>query len=315
MTPDIAPPHSPLRAAIPRHPWLWLCAFIIACGWDRAIYLASQATSASTIEALEQLTPRQALALSYSWELGDALILGQYLAYFTVKLFGTAYLAAAIAAVIILRSFVQPDTGRVRIALRRGVLLFLSVAAGGLLAEALKLVFRRQRPEFADGHYSFRFSDWFNASGLERALAFKDKLTLSGSISLVATEGFCKKNLNRTLADNYEAMRKQTALHLEKGVPVKRIGVMAAFGCNYSGDVPAAQVVERVADGFRLAEEAGAGIEVISLADTMGWAIPPRIEKVIGAGLVLTGALFLTGGMPRIAGWLLETFPVLGSIG
>ncbi|MGE3919291.1 MAG: hydroxymethylglutaryl-CoA lyase, partial [Hyphomicrobiaceae bacterium] len=35
--------------------------------------------------------------------------------------------------------------------------------------------------------------------------------------------------------------------------------------------------------GFKLAEEAGAKIESISLADTMGWAIPPRIEKVIGA--------------------------------
>ncbi|MDO9561847.1 MAG: cytochrome c biogenesis protein CcdA [Bradyrhizobium sp.] len=39
------------------------------------------------------------------------------------------------------------------------------------------------------------------------------------------------------------------------------------------------------------------------------------IEKVIGAGLVLTGVLFLTGAMPRIAGWLLQTFPALGSIG
>jgi len=39
------------------------------------------------------------------------------------------------------------------------------------------------------------------------------------------------------------------------------------------------------------------------------------VEKVIGSGLVLTGVLFLTGGMPRIAGWLLETFPVFGSIG
>jgi cytochrome c-type biogenesis protein len=39
------------------------------------------------------------------------------------------------------------------------------------------------------------------------------------------------------------------------------------------------------------------------------------IEKVIGGALVLTGVLFLTGGMPRIAGWLLETFPVFGSIG
>jgi cytochrome c-type biogenesis protein len=39
------------------------------------------------------------------------------------------------------------------------------------------------------------------------------------------------------------------------------------------------------------------------------------VEKVIGSGLVLTGVLFLTGAMPRIAGWLLETFPVFGSIG
>lgn len=39
------------------------------------------------------------------------------------------------------------------------------------------------------------------------------------------------------------------------------------------------------------------------------------VEKVIGAGLVLTGVVFLAGGMPRIAGWLLQAFPVFGSIG
>lgn len=39
------------------------------------------------------------------------------------------------------------------------------------------------------------------------------------------------------------------------------------------------------------------------------------VEKVIGFGLVLTGVLFLTGWMPRIAGWMLETFPAFGSIG
>ncbi|WP_024573734.1 MULTISPECIES: cytochrome c biogenesis protein CcdA [unclassified Afipia] len=39
------------------------------------------------------------------------------------------------------------------------------------------------------------------------------------------------------------------------------------------------------------------------------------IEKVIGGALVLTGVLFLTGGMPRIAGWLLETFPAFSSFG
>jgi len=124
---------------------------------------------------------------------------------------------------------------------------------------------------------------WFNARGLERALAFKDKLQLTGSISLTASEGFTKKNLNRTHEENLAAMRKQTALHLEHGVPVKRIGVMAAFGCNYTGDIPVDQVVRTVEDGFAIAAEHDAEIEIISLADTMGWAIPPRIEKVLGA--------------------------------
>lgn len=123
---------------------------------------------------------------------------------------------------------------------------------------------------------------WFNANGLDRALAFKDKLTLSGSISLTASEGFTKKNLNRTHAENLDAMRKQTALHIAKGVPVVRIGVMAAFGCNYQGDITPAQVVKTVEDGMAIAKEHGAKIELISLADTMGWAIPPRIERVIG---------------------------------
>lgn len=39
------------------------------------------------------------------------------------------------------------------------------------------------------------------------------------------------------------------------------------------------------------------------------------IEKTMGAGLVATGVLFITGTMPLLAGWLLETFPVLGTIG
>jgi hydroxymethylglutaryl-CoA lyase len=123
---------------------------------------------------------------------------------------------------------------------------------------------------------------WFNASGLNRALAFRDKLTISGSISLTASEAFTQKNLHRTHAENLEAMRKQTLLHLENGVAVPRLGVMAAFGCNYQGDISPAQVISTLEDGFAIAAETGAKIEIISLADTMGWATPPRIERVLG---------------------------------
>jgi len=123
---------------------------------------------------------------------------------------------------------------------------------------------------------------WFNESGLNRALAFRDKLAVSGSISLTASEGFTKKNLNRTHEENLAAMRNQTALHLSHDVPVRRIGVMAAFGCNYQGDIAPAQVVSTIEDGLAIAAEAGTDITDLSLADTMGWAMPTRIERVIG---------------------------------
>ena len=39
------------------------------------------------------------------------------------------------------------------------------------------------------------------------------------------------------------------------------------------------------------------------------------VEKVMGGMLVVTGVLFLTGTMAEFSFWLLETFPVLGTIG
>jgi hydroxymethylglutaryl-CoA lyase len=98
---------------------------------------------------------------------------------------------------------------------------------------------------------------WFNASGLNRALMFRNKLTVTGSISLTASEAFTQKNLHRSHAENVEAMKKQTALHLENGVAVPRIGVMAAFGCNYQGDIAPAQVISTLEDGLAIADEAG----------------------------------------------------------
>lgn len=41
----------------------------------------------------------------------------------------------------------------------------------------------------------------------------------------------------------------------------------------------------------------------------------PVVEKIMGAGLLVTGLLFITGTMPTIAGWLLQAVPVLGRIG
>ncbi len=123
---------------------------------------------------------------------------------------------------------------------------------------------------------------YFNGNGLDRARKYQDKLTLSGSISLTASEGFTKKNLNRTHEENLAAMKRQTYAHLSYDIPVNRLGIMAAFGCNYQGDIEPGQVIRTLEDGLQIAKEAGAQINLFSLADTMGWAAPHRIEKVIG---------------------------------
>ena len=57
---------------------------------------------------------------------------------------------------------------------------------------------------------------------------------------------------------------------------------MAAFGCNYQCDIAPSQVISTLEDGLAIAEEAGADIKYFSLADTMGWATPMRIERVLG---------------------------------
>lgn len=124
---------------------------------------------------------------------------------------------------------------------------------------------------------------WFNAAGLSRALAFRDRLSLRGSISFAASEAFSRKNLNRDRAGQMEAMRALTAAHQAAGVAVTRIGIQAAFGCNYQSDIAPALAVQAVADGLAIAAEAGAAITEVTLADTMGWATPPRIARTVGA--------------------------------
>ena len=39
------------------------------------------------------------------------------------------------------------------------------------------------------------------------------------------------------------------------------------------------------------------------------------VEKVVGALLVVTGVMFLTGGIQNVSFWLLQTFPGLASLG
>jgi hydroxymethylglutaryl-CoA lyase len=124
---------------------------------------------------------------------------------------------------------------------------------------------------------------FFNPQGLERALRYRDLLSITGSITLSASEAFSKKNLNRDREGQLAAMREHVAFHLARGVKVTRMSIMAAFGCNFSGEVPVSQTVATIASGLALAAETDSQITRLVLADSMGWENPGRVERLVGA--------------------------------
>ena len=122
---------------------------------------------------------------------------------------------------------------------------------------------------------------WLNERGVERALKY-DKLTHMGSISTTTSETFMKHNTNRGFEINREVQRNQIKLYKEHGIPVKRASIMACFGCNFEGPIAPERVVERLREILDVANEEGCEISILNIADTMGWAVPEGIKRVVG---------------------------------
>jgi hydroxymethylglutaryl-CoA lyase len=123
---------------------------------------------------------------------------------------------------------------------------------------------------------------WLNDKGFERALR-QQRLSLKGTIQLAASEKFSLRNQNRTAAQQLAAQHAIVELYKANGVEVERGSVMAAFGCNFEGDVPAERVVALVGQILDIAKEHGVTLTYVTLADTMAWATPLAIKRVVGA--------------------------------
>lgn len=123
---------------------------------------------------------------------------------------------------------------------------------------------------------------WLNDKGLERAIATQ-RLDIKGSLSLTASEKFLLRNQKRTLAENLDAVRSIIGMFKHYQVPVNRGSIMAAFGCNFEGDISVERVLAMVQQLHDLAAEGDIKLEIVSLADTMAWATPGSIRTVVGA--------------------------------
>lgn len=123
---------------------------------------------------------------------------------------------------------------------------------------------------------------WLNDRGLERAIA-TGRLDIRGTLSLCASAKFLRRNQNRSLAENLAAQHDIIRMYKEHGVPVNRASIQAAFGCNFEGDIPVDRVLDLIRQFLDLAQQHDLKLELISLADTMAWATPGAIQRMIGA--------------------------------
>ncbi len=123
---------------------------------------------------------------------------------------------------------------------------------------------------------------WLNEKGFERALRH-DRLANTGTIQLAASEKFSIRNQNRTAAQQLASQHNLVAMYRAAGVAIERGSIMAAFGCNFAGDIPASHVVTLVQQILDVAQAHGVTLKYISLADTMAWATPLQIKRVLGA--------------------------------
>jgi hydroxymethylglutaryl-CoA lyase len=122
---------------------------------------------------------------------------------------------------------------------------------------------------------------WLNPRGLERAAATPN-VDLEGRLHLTASEAFVKRNTNRSIDETFADIPEWIARYKAAGVAPDSLSMMAAFGCNFEGDVPVERVVSLIARAEDILIGAGSSLKHVALADTMGWATPDRIRTMIG---------------------------------
>ncbi|HEX5326858.1 MAG TPA: hydroxymethylglutaryl-CoA lyase [Acetobacteraceae bacterium] len=122
---------------------------------------------------------------------------------------------------------------------------------------------------------------WLNVKGLQRAMA-TGRLDIRGGFSLTASETFLQRNQQRSMADNLRVAHDTLELYRQHGIRFERAGIMAAFGCNFEGEIPHQRVLDLIRQMLDISAEHGVTPAVVSLADTMAWATPRSIRALVG---------------------------------
>jgi hydroxymethylglutaryl-CoA lyase len=123
---------------------------------------------------------------------------------------------------------------------------------------------------------------WLNEKGLQRALS-SGRLDVKGGLFLSASDAFLLRNQKISLDENIKALHSLVEMYEKHHVPVELGGLMAAFGCNFEGDIPIPRIIDLIQQLLDIAAEHRLHLRTFTLADTMAWATPLSVRRVVGA--------------------------------
>ncbi len=112
-----------------------------------------------------------------------------------------------------------------------------------------------------------------NMRGLQRALAFKDRIDIV-SFMLSVTESHNRANGNRSIDETFEELEQMAPVAQDAGFTVSG-SLICSLGCPFEGQ-PKLSQMERITDRYL-----SMGITNMSLADTIGVADPALVYRVV----------------------------------
>ena len=120
---------------------------------------------------------------------------------------------------------------------------------------------------------------WLNGRGFARALACG--VDLKPTLVTSASETFGLRNNKRDRQELLQGQRELATAYRHAGLNRAAGYVFTAFGCNYEGEISAAQVARSVQDVVQLAADTDMQLEAMYLCDTVGAASPNQVRKVL----------------------------------
>lgn len=122
---------------------------------------------------------------------------------------------------------------------------------------------------------------WLNERGYMRARDTAG-VDLMPRLAYYASDAFCHRNNGCSAVELAERQPNWMRMYVADGLQVETATVLAAFGCNFEGDIPPERSVTAGLAADALCRAQGYNLPKIVLADTMGWANPASIKRVVG---------------------------------